>query len=106
MFAPEVSEEIVKAWTADQVSFNSQFEKHLTKNGWKYMAGENLTASDFHLYSYYNSIALNKTKKHPNVSDAHAATLHTDATPHLNKWLDHMYHELKHHMETRPAAFL
>ena len=29
MFAPEVSEEVVKTWTADTVSFNSHFEKHL-----------------------------------------------------------------------------
>ena len=106
MFAPEVSEEVVKAWAADMVTFNGHFERHLAKNGWKYLAGDNLTASDFHLYSNYHSIALNKTKKHANVTDALAATLNTDATPHLNKWLGQMDHELKHHMETRPAAWI
>ena len=101
----EVPEENLKKWVEDTTSFLAHFEKHLAKFHWKYLAGENLTASDFHLYGFLtgSGVVLNTHhKKHPAAAEALAATFGTAATPHLNAWAQNMHHELKHHMEQRP----
>ena len=88
----------------DSIAFNETIEKHLEKWGWKFLAGENLTASDFHLFGIYSNVHLNPTKKYEHLSDALAATLGTAATPKLNAWLDVMKNELKDHMANRPTC--
>jgi len=83
----------------------AHFEKHLAKWEWKYLAGDNLTASDFHLFGFLTGIGqvLNTGHKtHPHAQQALSATLNTPATPHLNAWVAEMYAQLKQHMETRP----
>ncbi len=102
---PEVSEETLKKWVEDTVSFLTTIEKHLAKWQWKFLAGDNLTASDFHLYGYLtgSGIVLNTNhKKHAAVAEALAATFGTSATPKLNAWAAAMHQELKEHMEKRP----
>ena len=99
----ECTDEALKSWVTDSIAFNQTIEKHLVKWGWKFLAGENLTASDFHLFGYLNSIHLNPTKKYEHVSDALAATLGTAATPKLNAWIDVLKIELKDHMADRPS---
>ncbi len=64
----------MQAWTADYVKFNLSIEKHLALMKSKFLAGDNLTASDFHLYALVYSFALNKNCNHPNVQKALEAT--------------------------------
>ena len=101
----EVPEENLKKWVEDTTAFLATIEKHLAKWQWKYLAGENLTASDFHLYGYLagSGLVLNTHhKKHPAAAAALAATFGTPATPHLNAWAEGMHNELKAQMENRP----
>ena len=102
---PEVSEENLKKWVDDTTNFLALVENHLAKWQWKYCAGENLTASDFHLYGYLagSGLVLNSNhKKHLAAAAALAATFGTPATPHLNAWAQNMHEELKNYMELRP----
>ena len=102
---PEVSEENLKKWVDDTTNLLATFEKHLAKWQSKYLAGENLTASDFHLYGFLSGsgVVLNKNyKKHPAAAAALHATFGTPATPLLNAWAQNMHEELKDYMEKRP----
>ena len=101
----ECTDDALKQWVTDSIAFNETIEKHLAKWNTKFLAGDNPTACDFHLFGYLNSVHLNPTKKYDHVSDALAATLYTSATPKLNAWIDVMKFELKDHMSdpNRPA---
>ena len=74
LFAPSVDDQTVKAWAEDNQKFNLSIEKHLTTMNTKFLAGDNLTASDFHLYAQITSFAHNKNCNHQNVYLALKAT--------------------------------
>ena len=79
------------------------FENHLVKYNWKYMAGDSLTASDFHLYCFYTQLTLNKVSKYPKLSDALQQNLRD--FPKLNEYLERMRLNLKDYMSIRPEYF-
>ena len=106
LFGPAVDEATVKAWAADNMKLNLSIEKHLALMKSKFLAGDNLTASDFHLYALVYSFALNKNCNHPNVQHALQATHGTSETPLLNAWVERMDNELKDYMAKRPAYIL
>ena len=68
------------------------------------MAGDTLTASDFHLYAFFTHLTLNNVKKHQNLSDALLAALKD--FPKLNAYLDKMGENLKDYMANRPNCWL
>ena len=55
-----VDEESVKKWVEAQHKLNAAIERHLTVTDMKFCAGDNLTASDFWLITFYTDIPLNK----------------------------------------------
>ena len=57
------TDEEIKQWVTDSITFFDTIEKHLTKRNTKFLAGENLTASDFHLFGILNAGHLNPTSK-------------------------------------------
>ena len=59
-----MDEATVKAWAADELKLNLEIEKHLTMMNTKFLAGDNLTASDFHFYAQVTSFAFNKNCNH------------------------------------------
>ncbi len=99
-----MSEEDIKKWMSYHVELNRQFESHLTRFGWKYMAGDNLTASDFILYAFYTQLALNNVKKHEVFINGLVDTLYEFSK--LSIYLDAMGEHLQDYMATRPDAWL
>ena len=106
LFGPSVDEATVKAWAADNLKLNLDIEKHLDMMKTKFLAGDNLTAADFHFYAHVTSFAYNKNMNHQNVHVALKATHGTAATPKLNAWVELMDNELKAYMAKRPAYIL
>ena len=87
LFGPAVDEATLKAWVADNLKLNMDIEKHLGLMNTKFLAGDNLTASDFHFYAQVTSFAHNKHMNHQNVHLALKVTHRTPVTPKLNAWL-------------------
>ena len=68
---PEVSSDDLMRCVEDTVNFLATIEKHLAKWQWKFLAGDNLTAGDFHLFGFLNGtgVVLNTNhKKNPAVA--------------------------------------
>ena len=106
LFGPSVDEATVKAWAEDNMKLNVAIERHLTITDTKFLAGDTLTASDFHFFSHVTAFAFNKNMNHKNVQVALAATHGTYKTPKLNAWVERMQGELKDHLAKRPAYIL
>ena len=51
LFGPAVDEETVKNWAEENMKLNLAIERHLTITDTKFLAGDTLTASDFHFFS-------------------------------------------------------
>jgi glutathione S-transferase len=88
------------------MKLNLAIERHLTITDTKFLAGDTLTASDFHFFSHVTAFALNKNMNHKNVFEALATTHGTYRTPKLNAWVERMQNELKDHLAKRPAYIL
>ncbi len=70
-FAPEQTEEGVKALLDGYAKVNAIFEKHIAAHpDWKYLAGNDLSIGDFKAFAQYFAIARNDHKKHPAINDA------------------------------------
>lgn len=98
-----VTDEDIITYSKQHYDLNQMFENHLVKYNWKYMAGDNLTASDFHLYCFYTQLTLNKVVKHPKLSEALQQNLRD--FPKLNEYLERMRLNLKDYMSNRPEYF-
>ena len=102
-FAPEQTEEGVKALLDGYATVNAIFEKHIAAHpDWKYLAGNDLSIGDFKAFAQYFAIARNDHKKHPAINDALRAQV--EEYPHLSAYLNKLGEEFKDHLATRPKC--
>ena len=102
-WAPEQTEEGIKALVAGVAKVNGIFEKHLASHpDWKYLAGNKLTIADFKVVAQTWAVARNDTKKHPAINDALRAQL--DEYPLLTAYLNRVGEEFKEYLANRPKC--